>query len=97
MYLKDDLGAGYDNGHSRTLKDPSVRYRYPQRQRTSVARSLDGMPSPTSAARSVGYGKAQRTTDLSLRTRLAAALDRNRQLADVNARLRRPLARALGD
>jgi hypothetical protein len=39
----------------------------------------------------------QRATDLSLRARLAAALDRNRQLADENARLRRQLARALGD
>ena len=39
----------------------------------------------------------QRTTDASLRARLAAALDRNKQLADENARLRRQLARALGD
>ena len=35
--------------------------------------------------------------DASLRARLAAALDRNKQLADENARLRRQLARALGD
>ncbi len=40
---------------------------------------------------------AQRATDASLRARLAAALDRNRQLAGENARLRRQLARALGD
>jgi hypothetical protein len=39
----------------------------------------------------------QRATDASLRTRLTAALDRNKQLADENARLRRQLARALGD
>jgi hypothetical protein len=39
----------------------------------------------------------QRATDESLRTRLAAALQRNRQLADENTRLRRQLARALGD
>jgi Family of unknown function (DUF6262) len=39
----------------------------------------------------------QRATDASLRARLAAALDRNRQLADENARLRRQLGRALGD
>ena len=39
----------------------------------------------------------QRSTDASLRARLTAALDRNRQLADENARLRRQLARALGD
>ena len=40
---------------------------------------------------------AQRSTDASLRARLTAALDRNRHLADENARLRRQLARALGD
>ena len=40
---------------------------------------------------------AQRATDASLRARLSAALDRNRQLTDENARLRRQLARALGD
>jgi len=40
---------------------------------------------------------AQRATDASLRARLTAALDRNRQLAGENARLRRQLARALGD
>jgi len=39
----------------------------------------------------------QRATEASLRARLAAALDRNKQLADDNARLRRQLARALGD
>ena len=39
----------------------------------------------------------QRATDASLRSRLASALDRNKQLADENARLRRQLARALGD
>ena len=39
----------------------------------------------------------QRATEASLRTRLTAALDRNKQLADENARLRRQLARALGD
>jgi hypothetical protein len=39
----------------------------------------------------------QRATDASLRARLTATLDRNRQLAGENARLRRQLARALGD
>ena len=39
----------------------------------------------------------QRATDASLRARLTAALGRNKQLADENARLRRQLARALGD
>jgi hypothetical protein len=40
---------------------------------------------------------AQRATDASLRARLTAVLDRNQQLADDNARLRRQLAHALGD
>ena len=44
-----------------------------------------------------GVPAAQRATEASLRARLAAALDRNRQLADENARLRRQLACALGD
>jgi Family of unknown function (DUF6262) len=39
----------------------------------------------------------QGATDASLWARLAAALDRNKKLADDNARLRRQLARALGD
>ncbi|HET9896324.1 MAG TPA: DUF6262 family protein [Streptosporangiaceae bacterium] len=52
----------------------------------------------TDAAGSAGAVPAgQRATDASLRARLTAALDRNRQLADDNARLRRQLARALGD
>jgi hypothetical protein len=44
-----------------------------------------------------GVPAAQRPTDASLRARLTAALDRNKQLADENARLRRQLAHALGD
>jgi len=40
---------------------------------------------------------SQRATGSSLRARLTAALARNQQLADENARLRRQLARALGD
>ena len=39
----------------------------------------------------------QRAADASLRARLTTALDRNKQLADENARLRRQLTRALGD
>ncbi len=51
----------------------------------------------TSGTGSVGAIPAgQRATDASLRARLAAALDRNKQLADENARLRRQLAHALG-
>ena len=45
----------------------------------------------TDGADSAGTVPAgQRATDASLRARLTAALDRNRQLADENARLRRP-------
>ena len=67
------------------------------------------IPSPISAATSAGCGRrqrrrparaipaGQRATETSLRARLTAALDRNKQLADENARLRRQLARALGD
>jgi len=40
---------------------------------------------------------AQRATEASLRARITAALGRSKQLADENARLRRQLARALGD
>ena len=49
------------------------------------------------AGSAVGIPAAQRATDASLRARLSAALDRNKQLADENARLHRQLARALGD
>ena len=52
----------------------------------------------TNAGGSAGAVPAgQRATDASLRARLTTALDRNKQLADENARLRRQLARALGD
>ena len=55
------------------------------RGKTDGAGSADAIPA------------AQRATDASLRARLTAALDRNKQLADDNARLRRQLARALGE
>ena len=52
----------------------------------------------TSSAGSAGAIPAgQRATDASLRASLTAALGRNRQLAADHARLRRQLARALGD
>jgi hypothetical protein len=52
----------------------------------------------TSSAGSAGAIPAgQRATDASLRARLMTALDRNKQLDDENARLRRQLACALGD
>lgn len=52
----------------------------------------------TDGAGSAGTVPAgQRTSDASLHARLTAALDRNKQLADDNVRLRRQLAHALGD
>ncbi len=47
-----------------------------------------------SASRTVD--EADESSDTSLRARLRQALERNRQLADDNARLRRQLAQALG-
>jgi hypothetical protein len=55
------------------------------RQKTNGAGSAGAIPA------------GQRSTDASLRARLAAALDRNKHLAEENTRLRRQLARALGD
>ena len=57
-----------------------------QRLRNSTSR-IPGVPVPA----------GQRPTGASLRARLTAALQRNQALADENARLRRQLARALGD
>ena len=51
----------------------------------------------SSAGPACAIPASQRITDASLRARLTTALDRNKQLADENARLRRQLARALGD
>jgi len=63
-----------------------------------ISDQIRGMREKTHGAVFAGAVPAgQRSTDASLRARLAAALDRNRQLADENARLRRQLARALGD
>ena len=57
---------------------------------------------PSAAATDERYRPAgavpagQWATEASLRARLAAALDRNKRLADENTRLRRQLAHALG-
>jgi hypothetical protein len=52
---------------------------------------------PNGAGSAGAIPASQRSTDASLRARLTTALDRNKQLADENAGLRRQLARALGD
>jgi hypothetical protein len=68
---------------------------YTQPDISSEIRRLRGT---TDGAASAGaIPAAQRASDTSLRARLAIALDRNRQLTDENARLRRQLAHALGD
>ena len=68
---------------------------YAQPDISSQIRRLRQKADGTGSAGAIPSG--QRATDASLRARLTAALDRNRQLADDNARLRRQLARALGD
>jgi len=60
------------------------------RSQIQELRSAAALPGPALPAR-------QRASDPSLRARLTAALERNRQLAEENTRLRRQLARALGD
>jgi Family of unknown function (DUF6262) len=68
---------------------------YTQPDISSQIRRLRQETNGTGSAGAIPAG--QRATDASLRARLTAALDRNKQLADENARLRRQLARALGD
>jgi hypothetical protein len=64
-----------------------------RRHELTRARAIQALHELDRAGAPVG----QRATDASLRARLTATLDRNKQLADENARLRRQLARALGD
>ena len=67
---------------------------YTQPDITAQVRRLRSTTS-SGAASTVPVG--QRATDASLRARLTAALQRNQALTEENARLRRQLARALGD
>ena len=68
---------------------------YTQPDISSQIRRLRKSTSDAGSAGAVPAG--QRATSMSLRARLTAALDRNKQLAEENARLRRQLALALGD
>ena len=68
---------------------------YTQPDISGQIRRLRKTTDDTGSAGAIPAG--QRATDASLRARLTAALNRNKQLADDNARLRRQLARALGD
>jgi Family of unknown function (DUF6262) len=83
-FAKVAQAAGVSRSWLYTQPDISNQIRR-LRQKTNDAGSAGAIP--------VG----QRSTDASLRARLTAALDRNKHLADENARLRRQLARALGD
>ena len=75
--------AGVSRSWLYTQPDISGRIRR-LRQKTDDAGSGGAIPA------------GQQATDASLRARLTAALDRNKQLADENARLRRQLAHAIG-
>ena len=68
---------------------------YTQPDISDQVRRLRGVTRERDPASAVPAG--QRATGASLRGRLTAALQRNQALADENARLRRQLARALGD
>ena len=68
---------------------------YTQPDINSQIRRLRDNTDGTGSAGAIPAG--QRATEASLRARLTTALDRNKQLSDDNARLRRQLARALGD
>ena len=68
---------------------------YTQPDISDQVRRLRGVTRERDPASVVPAG--QRATGASLRSRLTAALQRNQALADENARLRRQLARALGD
>ena len=83
-FAKVAQAAGVSRSWLYTQPDISNQIRR-LRQKTNDAGSASAIPA------------GQRSTDASLRARLTAALDRNKQLADENARLRRQLARALGD
>jgi Family of unknown function (DUF6262) len=68
---------------------------YTQPDISDQIRRLRERTKDTGSGRTIPAG--QRATGASLHARLTAARDRNRQLADENARLRRQLTRALGD
>jgi hypothetical protein len=76
--------AGISRSWLYTQPDISSHIRRLRKETANAADSAGGVP------------VSQRATDASLGARLAAALGRNKQLADENARLRRQLAHALG-
>ena len=62
-----------------------------------IASQIRRLRARTSRTATTAIPAAQRSGEASLRARLSVALQRNQALANENARLRRQLARALGD
>ncbi|MBV9012831.1 MAG: hypothetical protein JO272_12420 [Pseudonocardiales bacterium] len=62
-----------------------------------IRADIERLRNTTQQAPSPPIPASQRASDPSLRQRLAEATERNRQLTQDNARLRRQLAHALGD
>jgi hypothetical protein len=62
-----------------------------------IRAEIERLRSITNRAPTPPIPASQRASDASLLQRLAEAQQRNRHLAEENARLRRQLARALGD
>ncbi len=62
-----------------------------------IRSQIQQMRDATTSTSSAAVPARQRASDPSVRTRLVAALQRNQALAEENARLKRQLARALGD
>jgi small-conductance mechanosensitive channel len=62
-----------------------------------IRADIERLRNATQQAPSPPIPASQRASDPSLRQRLAEATERNRQLTQDNARLRRQLAHALGD
>jgi hypothetical protein len=62
-----------------------------------IRSQIDRLRDAGGKSRPTAIPDRQRASDASLRSRLSAAIERNRQLAEENSRLRRQLAHALGD
>ncbi len=88
----DRAGAPVTFASVATAAGISRSWLYTQPDIRGQIQCLRGTATPAAA-----IPAGQRATDASLRARLAAALERNHTLAEENARLRRQLARALGD
>ena len=91
----DRTGTPVTFAATATAAGISRSWLYTQPDISDQIRTLRGKTDGAGSAGTIPAG--EQATDASLRARLTAALDRNKQLADDNARLRRQLARALGE